>query len=136
MVMLAFCKPAPPPFFVTASYSLRTAFTVASMSAFVAGVAGGAAASTLCVSATSSAGTSIMLSVRVVQWCRQGAVNARRVSPSHAMTSDDRRVARRFQQELEIDLHARDAKEERVRLRVFDVSRHGMFVERREPPPE
>lgn len=45
---------------------------------------------------------------------------------------DDRRGAPRFQQDLEIELHS---KTERIRLPVFDVSRHGMFIACRDPPP-
>jgi hypothetical protein len=44
----------------------------------------------------------------------------------------DRRGAKRFQQELEIELHSKEA---RIRLPVFDVSRHGMFIACRDPPP-
>jgi len=49
------------------------------------------------------------------------------------MASDDeRRVAKRFPQELEVDLHS---KAERIRLRAVDVSRHGMFIACTNPPP-
>jgi hypothetical protein len=48
------------------------------------------------------------------------------------MTANDRRGAPRFQQDLEIELHS---KTDRIRLPVFDVSRHGMFIACRDPPP-